>query len=158
MGAAVVTTIAAAHPDRVRSLTLLAPAGLGGPINAAYLRGFVSAGTRRELKPHLAQLFADESLVNRQLTDDLLRYKRLDGVDAALRTLLGTLLRDDAQAIDLTGRLAGLTVPSAIVWGHDDRVIPPAMDTPGVTVVDKAGHMVHMEAPGAVVAAIQKIT
>jgi pyruvate dehydrogenase E2 component (dihydrolipoamide acetyltransferase) len=154
----VVTAVAAANPDRVRSVTLLAPAGLGGPINAAYLRGFVAAGTRRELRPHLGNLFADESLVNRQLTDDLLRYKRLDGVDAALRTLLGTLLRDDAQAIDVTDHLAALQVPTAIVWGREDRVIPPSPDLPGVTVVDKAGHMVHMEAPGAVVATVEKAT
>jgi pyruvate dehydrogenase E2 component (dihydrolipoamide acetyltransferase) len=156
MGGAVVTVVAAANPDRVRSVTLLAPVGLGGPINAAYLRGFVTAGTRRELRPHLAALFADESLVNRQLTDDLLRYKRLDGVDAALRTLLGTLLREDAQAIDVTDRLASLPVPTAIVWGREDRVIPPSPELPGVTVVDKAGHMVHMEAPAAVVATVEK--
>jgi pyruvate dehydrogenase E2 component (dihydrolipoamide acetyltransferase) len=156
MGAAVVTAVAAAHPDRVRSLTLLAPAGLGGPINAAYLRGFVSAGTRRDLRPLLAQLFADENLVNRQLVDDLLRYKRLDGVDAALRTLLDTLLRGDEQAIDVTGQLAAITVPAAVVWGREDKVIPPSADAPGLTLVDGAGHMVHMEAPGAVVAAVEK--
>ena len=82
------------------SLTLLAPAGYGPDADAEYLRGFAAAASRRELKPLLGRLFADESLVTRQLVDDLLRYKRLDGVDKALSALLGTLLDGDRQAID----------------------------------------------------------
>ena len=38
------------------------------------------------------QLFADPGLVNRQLIDDLLKYKRLDGVDQALRIAGGGTL------------------------------------------------------------------
>ena len=75
-----------AAPGKVASLTLLAPAGYGAEADAEYLRGFAAATSRRELKPLLGRLFADESLVTRQLVDDLLRYKRLDGVDKALAT------------------------------------------------------------------------
>jgi hypothetical protein len=39
------------------------------------------------LKPVVEQLFADPELVSRQLLDDLLKYKRLDGVSEALRAL-----------------------------------------------------------------------
>ncbi|MFF1713830.1 hypothetical protein [Streptomyces sp. NPDC058268] len=41
---------------------------------------FAEAGARRELRPHLGKLFADEGLVTRQLVDDLLKHKCLDGV------------------------------------------------------------------------------
>jgi len=92
LGGAVAVAATARDPARIASLTLIAPSGFGPEINAGYLRGFADAQTRRELKPHLGQLFADESLVTRQVTDDLLAYKRLDGVDEALHTLLGTLL------------------------------------------------------------------
>ena len=108
LGGAVAAAAAAGHPERVRSLTLIAPAGFGPEINAGYLRGFADAQTRRELKPVVGQLFADESLVTRQVVDDLLAYKRLDGVDAALHTLLGTLLAEggDTQRIDSAAALA----------------------------------------------------
>lgn len=159
LGAAVVTAAAAAAPDRVRSLALIGPAGCGDRIDAAYLRGFAAAGTRRELKPLLGRLFADPGQVNRQLVDDLLRYKRLDGVAAALATLVNTLLDGDAQAIDIRPALAAVQVPVAVVWGAADRIIPPEHQVGGHTVqlVDGAGHMVHMEAPSAVRAAVSAV-
>ncbi|NGN69599.1 acetoin dehydrogenase dihydrolipoyllysine-residue acetyltransferase subunit [Streptomyces sp. A7024] len=161
LGGAVVTAAAARAPGRVRSLTLVSPAGYGPEADADYLRGFAAAGTRRELKPQLLKLFADESQVNRQLVDDLLKYKRLDGVDAALAALLRTLLGEDGRpALDVTG-LLGVT-PVAAVWGAQDRIIPPSNAASlraagaGVRVVEGAGHMAHMEAPAAVVAAVEE--
>jgi pyruvate dehydrogenase E2 component (dihydrolipoamide acetyltransferase) len=47
MGAAVAMALAVAHPERVRSPALLAPAGLGQAANVEYLRGFVAAQSRR---------------------------------------------------------------------------------------------------------------
>jgi pyruvate dehydrogenase E2 component (dihydrolipoamide acetyltransferase) len=163
LGGAVVAAVAATAPDRVRSLTLVAPAGFGADADAGYLRGFADAASRRELKPQLGKLFADESQVTRQLVDDLLKYKRLDGVDRALKTLVGTLLDGDRQAIDTPSLLARSTVPAVIVWGRADRVLPAAgadlaSDRADVRLVDNAGHMVHMEAPGEVVAAIRGST
>ena len=163
LGGAVAAAVAARDPGRVRSLTLIAPAGFGAEINAGYLRGFAEAQTRRELKPVVAQLFADESLVTRQVVDDLLAYKRLDGVDAALRTLLGTLLvaDADAQRIDTTAAIAALrdAVPVTVIWGGADRIIPAAQaeSVAGATrhVIDGAGHMPHMERPAQVQAAIE---
>ncbi|WP_277675721.1 acetoin dehydrogenase dihydrolipoyllysine-residue acetyltransferase subunit [Saccharopolyspora rectivirgula] len=162
LGGAIVTAAAAAAPERVRSLTLVAPAGFGAEVNADYLRGFVSASTRRELKPHLRQLFADESQVTRQLVDDLLKFKRIDGVQQALQTLLGTLLDGDKQAIDATTALAEVTAPTAVVWGRQDRVVPmvePEVFGNQVTfrVVDDAGHMVHMENPTATRETIESV-
>ena len=84
LGGAVIAAVAKATPGKVVSLTLLAPAGFTAEADAEYLRGFAAASSRRELKPLLGRLFADESLVTRQLVDDLLKYKRLDGVDKAL--------------------------------------------------------------------------
>lgn len=159
LGGAVVTAAAAADPSRVASVTLVAPAGFGDEINAAYLRGFAAASSRRELRAHLAALFADPSLATRKFADDLLRYKRIDGVDKALNTLLGMLLDGDAPAIDAAPLLATVRVPVGVVWGRQDAVLPVsnADGLPGVTVVDGAGHMVHLEQPQAVVAAIDHV-
>ena len=156
LGGAVVAVLAKAAPEKVASLTLIAPAGFTPEIDADYLRGFAAASSRRELKPLVGRLFSDEALVTRQLVDDLLRYKRLDGVDAALSTLLGTLLADgDRQAIDTPALLAGVEVPVTVVWGDADRIVPvpDGVDLQRV----KAGHMPHMEAPGAVLSAIRAL-
>jgi len=162
MGGAVVLAVAARDPGRVASLTLIAPSGFGSEINVDYLRGFADAQTRRELKPVVGQLFADEGLVTRQLVDDLLAYKRLDGVGDALHALLGTLLDGDAQRGDSAAALAQLggAVPVTVVWGAADRVIP-ATQAESVTgavrrVIDGAGHMPHMERPAEVQAAIEE--
>src|SRR5262252_10782946 len=110
LGGAVAVAAAARNPGRISSLTLIAPSGFGPEINAGYLRGFADAQTRRELKPVVGQLFADESLVTRRLVDDLLAYKRLDGVDEALHALLGALLLpdSDAQRTDAATAVAAL--------------------------------------------------
>ena len=167
LGGAVALAAAARDPARIASLTLIAPAGFGTEINAGYLRGFADAQSRRELKPVVAQLFADEHLVTRQLVDDLLAYKRLDGVDEALHTLLGVLLDGDAQGVNsaalltaVGGAAAGGAVPVTVVWGRDDRVIPAAQ-AEAVTgaerhLIDRAGHMPHMERPAEVQAAIEQ--
>ncbi len=87
MGAAVAATMALDTPERVESLTLIDGAGLGEEINSAYIDGFVAASSRRELTPALQMLFADSSLVTRQMTEDVLKYKRLDGVSSLLADL-----------------------------------------------------------------------
>jgi len=162
MGGAVALAVAARDPGRVASLTLIAPSGFGSEINAGYLRGFADAKTRRELKPVVGQLFADESLVTRQLVDDLLAYKRLDGVDEALHALLSTLLDGDVQRGDSAASLAavGGTVPVTVVWGRADQVIPAAQaeSVAGAVrcVIDGAGHMPQMERPAEVQAAIEE--
>jgi pyruvate dehydrogenase E2 component (dihydrolipoamide acetyltransferase) len=162
LGGAVALAATARDPLRVSSLTLIAPSGFGPEINAGYLRGFADAQTRRELKPVVGQLFADESLVTRQLVDDLLAYKRLDGVEAALHTLVGTLLDGDTQRTGSAAALAacGGEVPVTVVWGTADRVIPPAQaeSVAGASrhLIDGAGHMPHMERPAEVQATIEE--
>jgi pyruvate dehydrogenase E2 component (dihydrolipoamide acetyltransferase) len=162
LGGAVALAVAARDPRRIASLTLIAPAGFGSEINAGYLRGFADARTRRELKPVLGQLFADEDLVTRQVVDDLLAYKRLDGVDEALYTLLGALLDGDAQRADSAAAVAviGGAVPMTVVWGSADRIIPAAqaesVDGAVRRLIAGAGHMPHMERPAEVQAAIEE--
>ncbi|PWC36601.1 acetoin dehydrogenase [Azospirillum sp. TSO35-2] len=155
MGGAVAMRTALDAPGRVASLSLIASAGLGEQIDHGYIQGFVGATSRRDLKPVLETLFADRGLVSRKLVDDLLKYKRLDGVDEALRALSSGLFADGRQASVLTGPIADAKPPTLVVWGEEDRVIPAAhaqalADTAQVAVIPGAGHMVQMEAAGKV--------
>ncbi len=162
MGGAVVLAVAARDPARIASLTLIAPSGFGPEINAGYLRGFADAQTRRELKAVIGQLFDDESLVTRQLVDDLLAYKRLDGVDEALHALADTLLDGEAQRGDSAASLAAIggAAPVTVIWGRADRIIPAAQaeSVAGAVrhLIDGAGHMPHLERPAEVQAAVEE--
>jgi pyruvate dehydrogenase E2 component (dihydrolipoamide acetyltransferase) len=155
MGGAIGAQLALEHPARVASLALINPAGLGPEINGDYTRGFASAATRRELKPVIEQLFADPSLASRQMVDDLLKYKRVDGVGELLDALQGTLFANGRQAETPGLRLADRDVPLLVVWGAQDRVIPVAHagNAPPratVRVLEGAGHMAMMEKAGEV--------
>ena len=89
LGGAVVLALALERPARAASLSLLAPAGLGPEINGAYIDGFIAAGRRKEMKAVLQMLFADPQAVGRDMVEEVLRYKRLDGVEAALEASKG---------------------------------------------------------------------
>jgi pyruvate dehydrogenase E2 component (dihydrolipoamide acetyltransferase) len=69
-------------------------------------------------------LFADPAQLTRQLAEDLLKYKRLDGVDGVLRTLLDTLLDGDGPRLDAVPLLAKVEVPVAVVWAARTRCCP----------------------------------
>jgi len=163
LGGAIALATAAAAPARVRALSLIAPAGLGPTINGDYLRGFIAAESRRELKPVLQQLVADAGLVNRQMIDDMLKYKRLDGVGEALRAIASGFAEGDAQRADLRPALEAVGCPVQILWGSADRIVPPAQaeglpSNVAVHVIDGAGHLPHLEAASAVNVLLKRMT
>lgn len=151
MGGAIAGSFALAHPERVESLILAASAGLGEEINGDYIEGFIAANKRRDMKNVLQILFADPELVTRQLVNDELRFKRMDGVDEALRAIADKLFPDGRQA-DVPD-LSGVEAPILAIWGREDRVIPSSHtgnlpDHARVEVLDDTGHMPQMEAAG----------
>lgn len=163
LGGAVVAGAALRRPERIASLTLLAPAGVGPAVNAGHLRGLVSAASHRELAPYLARLFADPAMATPEFAEGVMRFKSSDGVEDSLRTLAGMLLDGDRPRFDLVDQLAGLRLPVTVVWGRQDEVLPAANvdvlpSTMRALLVDDAGHMLHLEQPAAVVASITSVT
>ena len=153
MGGAIAMQLASDSPKTVKSLGLICSAGLGPDINSDYLRGFVEAQSQQELKLVLQQLFVDESLVNLQLVNDLLNYKRMDGVEATLKALSETLISAGEQTF-LTDNIVASGIPVLVIWGKQDRIIPVShaqnYSAAGgscveVEIFDSAGHMVQME-------------
>ena len=153
MGGAIAMQLASDSPETVKSLGLICSAGLGPDINSDYLRGFVEAQSQQELKLVLQQLFADESLVNLQLVNDLLNYKRIDGVEATLNALSETLISAGEHTF-LTDNIVASGIPVLVIWGKQDRIIPVShaqnYSAAGgscveVEIFDSAGHMVQME-------------
>jgi pyruvate dehydrogenase E2 component (dihydrolipoamide acetyltransferase) len=150
MGGAVAGLLALRRPELVASLTLIASAGLGPEINGSFIDGFVRATRRREAAEVLSLLVHDPGLVSRRMVEDVLRYKRLDGVSTALTRIAEAWFVGGRQAVDLAGRIATLAKPVQVIWGRQDRIIPVAHAEAlasrfPVHIVDEAGHLPHME-------------
>jgi pyruvate dehydrogenase E2 component (dihydrolipoamide acetyltransferase) len=149
LGGGVSLSTALLSPERVKSVTVMSSVGLGREIDAEYLRGFVAANGRKELKNLVRRLFANEDLVTRQLVDDLLRFKRLDGVRPALEAILSVMLEGDQQRTVLSGEIKNLSLPIRAIWGEKDRIIPAshaAAIGKDAHILANAGHSVQMEA------------
>src|SRR5215471_5270297 len=110
MGGAIAALAAVRRPDRVASLTMIASTGLGPEINTSFIDGFVRASRRREAAEVLGLLVDDPALVSRAMVEDLLRYKRLDGVTAALAKIAEAWFGGGRQSLDLTGRISALAM------------------------------------------------
>ncbi len=150
LGGAVALALALARPQRVASLSLVAPAGLGPEIAMAYIEGFLGTNRARKLRPVLEMLVHDPSLVTAEMVENVLRAKRLDGAEAALRTIAEACFGGGRQRWSARERLAELALPAQIVWGEEDRIVPPAHASglPEAIAVHRlagAGHLVHME-------------
>jgi pyruvate dehydrogenase E2 component (dihydrolipoamide acetyltransferase) len=150
MGGGIAAQMAVDAPDRVQSVALISPSGFGDEVNNAYTEGFVTAESRRELKPVVELLFANPELVSRQMLDDLLKYKRLDGVSEALTSLNAGLFAGGRQSEKSCGKLGDAGKPVLVIWGGKEQISPAAHAKnapPGanVRVFDDAGHMSQME-------------
>jgi pyruvate dehydrogenase E2 component (dihydrolipoamide acetyltransferase) len=146
MGGGIALHLGARQPERVASLTLIASACLGEEINAAFIDGFVKMERRRDAQEVLRLLVHDPGLVSRQMVEDVLRYKRLDGVSTALQRIAAEWFAGGRQRCSAVPS----TLPVQIIWGRDDRIIPVAhaealRDRVPVHILDAAGHLPHME-------------
>ncbi|NIA68922.1 acetoin dehydrogenase dihydrolipoyllysine-residue acetyltransferase subunit [Pelagibius litoralis] len=153
LGGAVTLKLAIDQPARVSRLTLLSPAGLGEELNVAYVKGFAGAEGRKEIKSLLQQLFADPQLVSRDMINEVQKYKRLDGVTAALNALADAVFPGGRQGLVMRDQLATLAMPVQAIWGRDDAIVPPAHgeglpDNVTLHWLERTGHMPHMEAAG----------
>jgi pyruvate dehydrogenase E2 component (dihydrolipoamide acetyltransferase) len=149
LGGAISLRLALDDPDRVASVTLVGSAGLGPEIEMGYIEGFIAADRRREMKAAVEMLFADPALVSREMIEDLVRFKRLDGVAGALRAIAAGAFAGGRQAAVMVDRLAALPMPVQAIWGSADRIIPAyhaeALPPERRHVLEGAGHMVHLE-------------
>jgi pyruvate dehydrogenase E2 component (dihydrolipoamide acetyltransferase) len=162
MGGALAATLAARHPGRVATLTLIAPAGLGPEINAGFIEGFVRASRRKDTSEVVQMLVYDPALVSRTMVEDVLRYKRLDGVTAALQTIAQAWFPGGGQAVNIAADVIAREQPVQVIWGRGDQIIPvkhadAVAARAQVHVLEQTGHLPHMEKTGEVNRLIRRI-
>jgi pyruvate dehydrogenase E2 component (dihydrolipoamide acetyltransferase) len=154
MGGAIAAFLAAHAPARVASVVTIAGAGYGVPVNRDFVAGMLKAQRSRDFRPAAELLFADPGLVNRELLDNLAKFKRLDGVQAALETIAGSTLF--AADTDTIAAAIPSAIPALAIFGAQDKIIPPPAAPPEAvsSVTLPVGHMAHMEAPAEIGKAI----
>jgi pimeloyl-ACP methyl ester carboxylesterase len=172
MGGAISILLAARHPERVRRLVLVAPAGLAAlPRRVAALLGTV-AGPYAVARRRLASPLAGNSLVRRLALAGVARdgarvpadHARAVLASSAGATRIGPGLASAASA-DLRDPLAGLSCPLGLVWGEHDPVIPrrrievirAARPDVTVAIVPDTAHAPMLEAPAAFCAALDDV-
>ena len=159
LGGALALALADARPEAVRSLTLIAPAGLGPEVNDGVLTGLCRASQAASLAPWLRQLVADEERVTAAWVREAMAARRDPALRAAQLSLAAVLFPDGVQAFDLRAALRRVAVPTRILWGRADRILPwrQALAAPGrvaLHLFEGVGHLPQIEAPEAVAALV----
>jgi pimeloyl-ACP methyl ester carboxylesterase len=147
--------------SRLRSLTLLAPAGLGPEINGAFIDGILRANSEASLRPWLVQLFGDASRLSGSFVATALQELGNETKRAGLAAMAASLLPDGTQAESLRSRLDGLVIPVKLLWGTLDRVLPmhQAAGLPGnvaLHTLTAIGHLPQIEAAPLVAALVRQ--
>ncbi len=149
-GGRVAVHLAVRRPDKVRALVLA-----GVPLVRP-------AGVRARVSPRFRAIRLARRLhlvPERTLETARRRYGSADygAASAVMRRVLVTVVGESYEA-----QLAGLSCPVHLVWGEDDRVVPPAVATKALTLiragrltlVPGVGHDLLTQAPAAVAEAI----
>lgn len=161
MGGAVATLMALLEPEKVASLTLIAPGGFGPEINGPLLRRFAAAADSTEIRASLAAMAVPQSPPSDRGVETLVGLRARPGQTRKLVEIAAAITRDDRQGVIPRERLDLLDMPVMVLWGTDDPVLP-------VTQADNlpphfhlhhvlaAGHMLVEEVPGLVAEAIRR--
>lgn len=161
LGGALALALADTDRLRARSLTLLAPAGLGAEIDGAFLAGFARATRTESLSPWLARLVSDPAILPNGFAEETMRMRSPPGVREGQERLIQALFPDGTQSFDLRPALGRLRVPAKVIWGRRDAIIPwrHALAAParvGVHLLADGGHLVQLEAPDVVAALVNE--
>lgn len=152
MGGAIAALMAILQPQRVASLTLLAPGGFGPQINQRLLKRYAAAADEAALTPCLEAMFGWFSPVPEGLAAAAIAARAAPGYRDRLMEMAEGLARDGRQGMLPADRLQALAMPVTVVWGGLDNVLPArhAAGLPAhysVRLFPDLGHMLPEEAP-----------
>ncbi len=156
MGGAVAALVALRCPERILSLTLLAPGGFGPEINHKLLRRYAAAQNKDEMEMLLEQFFGWEFKLPKFLASTAAESRARPGAAATLESIANEIIDGKVQKTLPRSELAELPMPIKVIWGTQDRVLPTrqAHKLPGIVathIFERVGHMPHLEIPQEVV-------
>ena len=150
-GGAVIALVALFRRDLVASLTFLAPGGFGPEINVPVLKQFASVRLRPELMDIIGQFYAPRHIVARSTLDRFSGFRVRGGqTDMMLKISEIITTPEGTQGVLPLAKLAALQIPSTVVWGDKDRIVPVsqahALPDAEVHVLPGIGHTLYEEA------------
>jgi pimeloyl-ACP methyl ester carboxylesterase len=158
MGGAVSALIAMRAPDRVKSLTLVAPGGMAKEINADLLDRYARARSADEIGACLDEMSAPGFTTPPAVVDHFVAARAKPGQTEALDETYRAMFPngpEEGQGVLPGDALAALTMPVAVIWGTGDTVLPCPKPSAlpasfAFNVLPGLGHMLPEEAPDAV--------
>ena len=140
------------NPDRVNKLVLAAPAG-AMRISTRILDQYIMAAlypTYENAKRAFRDMAHEPSNVSEDTIRDFMNRMRLPNAKYAFMSTL--LAMRDSQG--LSGRLSKINVPTLLMWGDNDRMIPLAyskeyteIPNSQLIIIDNCGHTPFVEKP-----------
>jgi pimeloyl-ACP methyl ester carboxylesterase len=152
LGGAVAIVLASMRPDLVRSLGLIAAAGLGRGVDAQFLTDFPKCGSVEEMEVLLRRLVTRPRLVSRQMAARVMGQLEVAGVRGGLAAIAAELARIDSIIEPSLEIVARSSLPRMSIWGAADAIIPLDRDRlrrfgADVLVLEDAAHLPHVESP-----------
>ena len=156
LGAHVAAEFACRHPDRVEQLVLVGPAGVSPWDREDRLRTWTSyrGFDRESIAKSLAR---DGQAVTWEEVEETFRLRNTPSHERAVEAMTEYMMTDAWEADFVDVRLADITptLPTLVVWGHDDKKFPVAdayalhERLPGshLAVVTGSDHDVDLERP-----------
>lgn len=151
LGGSIAMQLALDRPERVRSLSLLAPAGLGRGIDHDFLARFPELATKEEAEALLQRLVSKPLLINRFTVARVLDQLARPGAREALRSIARGVAAHEEQLGEAAHRISATALPRLTIFGAADTINPPdgaALARFGgrSVVIPEAGHLPHVEA------------
>ena len=161
LGGALALATADTRPRAVSRLTLVAPAGLGAEIGGDILAGLLRATRPDSLAPWLRRLVADPDALSWGYVQAAASARADPELRAAQTAMADRLFPDGTQAFDLRAALHRAEMPTALIWGRDDAVLPwrHALQAPGraaLHLLPGVGHMPMVEDPDTLAAILTR--
>lgn len=151
LGGSIAMLMALDQPERVRSLSLIAPAGLGHGIDHDFLSRYPELATMEDAEALLQRLVSKPLLINRFTIARVLDQLARPGARDALRAIARGVAAHEEQLGEAARRVAASTVPRSLIFGGSDAINPP--DHGAIAgfggrslLIPEAGHLPHVEA------------
>ena len=159
MGGAVSALIAMRAPDRVKSLTLVAPGGMAKDINAGLLARYAKATSEAEIRGCLDEMSAPGFVTSDAVIAHFVAARSKPGVLEALDETFRSMFPngpEEGQGVLPADALAALAMPVFVIWGTADTVLPCQSPSAlpasfAFSVLPELGHMLPEESPDAII-------
>ncbi len=151
LGAAVAAAISERGDIDVRSLTLIAPAGLGPRIDGHFVEGFLEASTEGALSPWMKRLVHAPASLPQAFVRATLSAREDKSLASAQRNVAQSVFEGSTQLFSIVDALRHYDGPCRAIVGRRDAIIPSdqADHLPGnvaLNRLDQVGHLPQVEA------------